>query len=292
MLDETVKQLYLEQPQRTLYHYTSLTGLMGIIEKRNFWMSDIRYLNDSQELKHLGRWLDGIAGRLEQSHGPKKALTQFREWLQHRLLVDFGPTLFVGSFTERGNLLSQWRGYCPHGRGVSIGFSPFKLIEQTQRHSFMIGECIYDSPTKSDLAEHVINAIISAAEHVGESSEFHPSQSYHGVFKKIDPELLRIAAVVKDDSFHEEKEWRVVSPVFTNFIEPPMKFREAPTMLIPYMEMPLADSGQKLPIEDIIVGPTPTVGLSMESIVRYLRRSGIDSRIASCGIPYRGSSTS
>ena len=76
-----------------------------------------------------------------------------------------------------------------------------------------------------------------------------------------------------------------------HFIEPPIKFREGSSMLIPYMEMPLADSGQKLPIEDIIVGPTPTMNLSMESLVRYLRRSGVDSRIASCGIPYRGSST-
>ena len=292
MLHETVRQLYSEQPQRTLYHYTSLTGLMGIVEKRNFWVSDIRYLNDSEELKHLGRWLDGTTGRLQQSQGPQKVLTQFREWLQRRLLVDFGPTLFVGSFTEEGNLLSQWRGYCPHGRGVSIGFSPLKIIEQSQRHSFMIGKCIYDSRTKSDLAGQVINAVISAAERVGEASELHPSQSYHGVFKQIEPELLKIAALVKDDSFSEEKEWRVVSQVFTNFIESPIKFREAPSMLIPYMEMPLVDGGQKLPIGDIIVGPTPTINLSMESIVRYLNRLGVvNLSIKSCGIPYRGLST-
>jgi len=59
-------------------------------------------------------------------------------------------------------------------------------------------------------------------------------------------------------------------------------------MLISYMEMPLVDNGQKLPIVDIIVGPTPTMNLSMESLIRYLRRSGVDSRIANCGIPYRG----
>jgi hypothetical protein len=231
--------------------------MMGIVEQRSFWVSDIRYLNDSEELRHLGRWLNGTAGRREQTEGPQKVLTQFREWLRHRLLIDFGPTLFVGSFTERGNLLSQWRGYCQHGRGVSIGFNPFKMIEYTQRHSFMIGRCIYDRQAKSDLAEQVINTIISTAESNGESSELHPCQSYHGIFREIEPELLRIATLVKDDSFHEEKEWRVVSPVFSNYIEPPIKFREGSSMLIPYMELPLGDSGQKIQIEEIFVGPTP-----------------------------------
>ena len=288
MLHETVRQLYSDQPQRTLYHYTSLIGLMGIVEQCNFWVSDIRYLNDSEELKHLGRWLDGAAGRREQSQGPQKVLTQFREWLRHRLLVDFGPTLFVGSFTENGNLLSQWRGYCQHGRGgVSIGFSPSKIIEYTQRHSFIIGRCIYDSETKSHLAEQVINAIISTAELNGASPEFHPSQSYYGIFREIEPELLRIAALVKDRSFHEEKEWRVVSQIFSNYIEPPIKFREGSSMLIPYIEMPLAESGQKIQIEDIFVGPSPTMNLSVDSLSRYLRRSAMCGRIASCGIPHR-----
>jgi hypothetical protein len=290
MLHETVRQLYSEEPQRTLYHYTSLTGLKGIVEQRNFWVSDIRYLNDSEELRHLAKWLNDTAGRLEQSLGPKKVLTQFREWLRHRLLIDFGPTLFVGSFTERGNLLSQWRGYCQHGRGLSIGFSPSKIIEYTRRHSFVIGRCIYDSQTKSCLAEQVINEIITAAERNGESSEFHPSQSYYGTFAETEPELLRIAALVKDDGFHEEKEWRVVSPVFSNYIEPPIKFREGSSMLIPYMEVPLADSSQKIQIEDIFVGPTPTMSLSMTSLRQYLDRSAICARIVSCGIPYRGSS--
>jgi len=171
--------------------------------------------------------------------------------------------------------------------GVSIGFSPSKIIEYTQRHSFIIGRCIYDSETKSHLAEQVINAIISTAELNGASPEFHPSQSYYGIFREIEPELLRIAALVKDRSFHEEKEWRVVSQIFSNYIEPPIKFREGSSMLIPYIEMPLAESGQKIQIEDIFVGPSPTMNLSVDSLSRYLRRSAMCGRIASCGIPHR-----
>lgn len=287
MLLGTVSQLYSEEPKRTLYHYTSLTGLMGIVEHRNFWVSDIRYLNDAEELRHLGTWLNvEISRRLEQSNGPQKVLTQFREWLRDRL--NFGPMLFVGCFTENGNLLSQWRGYCPHGRGVSIGFNPSKILEYARRHSFAIGRCIYDNHTKSNLAIQVVDAVIAASEQTGESQKYHHSQSYYGIFFDIEPDLLKIAALVKDTCFHEEVEWRVVSQVLSNYVVPPIKFREGLSMLIPYMEMPLADSGQKIEMEHIFVGPTPTANLSADSLRRYLSREAACSTIGNCQIPYRG----
>lgn len=34
---------------RTLYHYTSDSGLLGIIETKSIWATNVRYLNDSKE---------------------------------------------------------------------------------------------------------------------------------------------------------------------------------------------------------------------------------------------------
>lgn len=244
MLHDIARQLYAAKPQKTLYHYTSLSGLMGIVENRKFWVSDIRYLNDAEELRHTGAWLDKeIALRLEESGREQKVLKQFREWLPERL--DCGPMLFVGCFTENGNLLSQWRGYCPHGKGVSIGFDHNNIIRLVNSNSFTIGRCIYDGETKADLAKQVVNAVISASERCGESHEFHPSQSYYGAFKTVESDLLKIAALIKHPSFHEEAEWRVVSQVFHNYIEPRIKFRDGASMLTPYMELPLAYSDKK-----------------------------------------------
>ncbi|MBV8696336.1 hypothetical protein [Bradyrhizobium sp.] len=36
----------------TLYHYTDLVGLEGILKTSNFWFTDYRRLNDPSELKH------------------------------------------------------------------------------------------------------------------------------------------------------------------------------------------------------------------------------------------------
>ena len=45
-------QLFGDTPKGLLYHYTTLTGLLGIVGSKKLWASDIRYMNDSAELKH------------------------------------------------------------------------------------------------------------------------------------------------------------------------------------------------------------------------------------------------
>jgi len=287
MLHETLSSLYSSQPSSTLYHYTSLSGMMGIVEKRNFWASDIRYLNDSEELTHIESWLQGeIIERVQQSNTFQEVLMQFREWLRERL--NYGPMVFVGCFTENGNLLSQWRGYCPHGQGVSIGFDPTKLVKRASLNSFAIGKCIYDRVTKSELAKKVIDAVISASQKSGESDKYHPSQSYYAIFAEMELQLLRIAALIKAESFKEEAEWRLVSQPLSSYVEPEIKFREGSSMLIPYMELPLVDDNKKIEMEHIFVGPTPTMNLSVDSVRRYLSREAVCPTISNCGIPYRG----
>ena len=52
MIEELRGQLFENEPKATLYHYTSLQGLMGIIESRKLRASDVRYMNDSTELTY------------------------------------------------------------------------------------------------------------------------------------------------------------------------------------------------------------------------------------------------
>jgi hypothetical protein len=56
-----------ETPDR-LYHYTDARGLLGILESRKLWASDVRLLNDARELDYAAdlvrRWLDDLSGLL------------------------------------------------------------------------------------------------------------------------------------------------------------------------------------------------------------------------------------
>ncbi len=93
-------------PSDILYHYTSLSGVMGIVDKKALWASDIRFLNDAEELTHTSNLLQHeISKRIKQKNCNVKLLNQFRDWLSNR--ITDGHMLFVTSFTANGNLLSQ-----------------------------------------------------------------------------------------------------------------------------------------------------------------------------------------
>jgi hypothetical protein len=288
-LKEIVGSLYGAKPERTLYHYTSLSAIHGIIKDNGLWATDIHYFTDSHELKHAVDVLSHeVRIRLEQYSPERKLLAQLQDWLHWRLAK--GHLLFVTSFTEKGNLLSQWRGYCSYEKGLSLGFEPTHVSACASREGFRLGRCIYDSKTQMELAEAAVDAIESFALSRGEASaqNAHPSQSYHSVFAEIEPDLLCIAALMKHPSFEEETEWRAVSPVVSDYVRTMISYRVGKAMLIPYVVLPLHNSSTvKLALEHVYLGPTPQNNLSMNSLSQFLSASGVSPKkgITACQIP-------
>lgn len=288
MLQSIVDQLYETAPSKPLYHYTSLQGLLGIVRSKVLWASEVHYLNDAEELKCFANCINAhISQRLEGDDANAAILRQFREWLAGRM--SHGPMLFTTSFTENGNLLSQWRGYCPPGKGVSIGFEPAALAAAARQALFMMGRCIYDAGSTMEVAGRVLDRIVAEAAHYAPEKNSVAHQSHYGMFQDIEPAFLQIAVLMKNLAFHEEQEWRLVSPVHTNYVEPPIHYREGAFSLVPYLEfaLPLNPSGA-LAIRRTIVGPSPNMNLSIDAISRYLSKAGVaPNEIQNSGIPYR-----
>lgn len=130
-----------------LYHYTTQEGLLGIIENQKIWASHLQYLNDASEGQIFTRlFLDELNQR--GTTGSEDLLSNFRALAQLRGLtvgrqegqIQFGrqavllygssafswirnQDAFVASFSEKGDLLSQWRAYSGETGGYSIGFT-------------------------------------------------------------------------------------------------------------------------------------------------------------------------
>ncbi|CUA82423.1 Protein of unknown function (DUF2971) [Gulbenkiania indica] len=153
----------------TLWHYTTATGLDGILSSGELWATNIRYLNDEEEMngffKHkfpvlLEDAVDrGIAQVIETPRG--QAMLEHTgsvEGIKREFLHGFNTSLiqvtlalevYVTSFcyappgVESVNgLLSQWRGYGIDG-GYAIIFDTQKLFElcekeqEKYKHAFM-----------------------------------------------------------------------------------------------------------------------------------------------------------
>jgi hypothetical protein len=284
-----VNSLYGAKPEKTLYHYTSLSALHSIVSSGGLWATDIHYFSDSHELRHaVSVLVHEVQSRQRSGTRDAKLLYQLEQWLRER--IPNGNILFVTSFTENGNLLSQWRGYCSYGRGLSLGFVAKHVRACVLAQGFRFGRCIYDIESQTELAKISIDAVERFALTRGEApaNAAHPSQSYHPAFSELENDLLCIAALMKHPGFKEESEWRAVSPVVTDYVRTRINYRVGKAMLIPYVLLPLVDSSTgKLALEHVFLGPTPQNGLSMNSLTQFLSASGVSPRsgITACQIP-------
>ncbi|WP_439100891.1 DUF2971 domain-containing protein [Congregibacter sp.] len=110
MIDAISHRLFTQPPVNTLYHYTSLSGLMGIVESGALRASDIRYMNDSTELRHTLNVLQThITERINSGTDDPVLLNKLLAWLKHP------------SFEEE----QEWRAISPlitPSRGMPVHF--------------------------------------------------------------------------------------------------------------------------------------------------------------------------
>jgi DUF2971 family protein len=122
-----------KQPDDYLYHYTTPEGLMGIVKNQELWATSVFFLNDIAEFKHgieLGRdHLEALFNNTEKTKD---------------------TTIYVCSFSEEPDDLSQWRAYCPMG-GFAIGFPKERLWKLAGHRGYSFGGCIYSAKDKTQV---------------------------------------------------------------------------------------------------------------------------------------------
>jgi hypothetical protein len=272
-----------QQPtsDRLLYHYTTVAALKSIVESQHLHVSDIRYMNDASELSHGIEMMKRIAASCSPSD-PDPAAAGLIETLSH-------PGVFVGCFSTEANLLSQWRGYCARGQGVSIGFRPDALVRAATAQRFSLGQCVYEDDQQGKVASSLLLCVedIPDGEPAYENTaDLSDDESFDWTVS-----LPRIAALLKNPAFAEEKEWRLVSHYELTLEDEGISYRPGPSMLIPYwrFKLPTRDNGS-LDIEHVFIGPTPHPDESVRSLKRFLsRHASIERGVEYCGIPLRES---
>jgi hypothetical protein len=290
MIEHITDRLFSVSPRSTLYHYSSLAGVLGIVSSGELRASDIRYMNDSAELRHtLDILRNYITERVIAGSDNPILLNELLEWLSHRIVS--GPMVFGASFRANGNLLSQWRGYSSHGKGVSLGFNPAQIQACARRQQFQVGKCVYDPVEQRALMEQLVNVLEArAAELESPTATGSRRRSWQRLFEEIEGDLLRIAAILKHPSFEEEQEWRIVSPVLSRNENSRIQFREGASMLVPYYAFDLSSAENKtLVLDHVYLGPTSNIELSMTSLELFLAQRNVTPSlgISYCDIPYR-----
>lgn len=267
-----------------LFHYTSQTGLLGILSNQEIWATNIHYLNDYKEFRHC---LDLVQTILITELNSNMAIRDevLEKYNKVCRLSSPNVCMFVTSFSERGDLLSQWRGYCKDSTGYSIGFKKHVLQHMAIDAGFTLQECVYDTATQmTELTTHV--KTIFNYNKVDKSNI--ATLNIEGTVSNLFQAALIIAPRFKDQAFSEEKEWRLISPVI-DFMDGSVEFRQGKSSLIPYIKFSLIPANSnKIPISKIYVGPTPDPELAKLAVTNLLYKlRALSKRVELSKVPFK-----
>lgn len=306
------------EPEGLLYHYTNQRGLLGILESKSIWATHLRYLNDTSEGQIVTQVvLDELNSRVNSDsmmqffglplvEPAAKVKCDDEEIFGQGIAISSWVTsqdVFVTSFSEKGNLLSQWRAYSDASGGYSIGFSRsylraagIRFLQNRQGRFYrdsdpLIGCRYYDEEEEGRLKKDVENLVTS---YINEASSTKRSAVETGfntpgaIALKYFLSLGTRSAITKDKTFREEAEWRLAFHLNRTDTHSDLEFRTGRSMLTPYFEVPLQWEGQAIDIKEIVVGPCPHRGEAMESIKMLLKKNGIRGiEVRDSQIPYR-----
>ena len=124
------------RPAGLIYHYCDANALLNILRMRRVWATSTKYMNDFTELLSLFRNVKAHADR-HRSTPAGEVLSDIVDF--YLLMADktqpqtIGNDRYACCFSEKGDLLSQWRAYGNNGRGYAIGFDPGSFRRAARR---------------------------------------------------------------------------------------------------------------------------------------------------------------
>lgn len=279
-----------------LYHYTSMSNMLSILDSKMFWASDLAYSNDATETVY-GRKevLDGLAERAAEirrtqapagygdsgdpirdydvMHNPE-FFAQILDTIVHReggSSRSDDSVAYGVAFAKNGDQLSQWRGYAPGG--CAIGFEREHLVapypEFQWWHEFV--EVLYGL----EAVEVVVDRICRQVAPEGRTSSSFDHLPNHDA--ECQALAHRALLSLKDPGFREEGEVRMVFAIPPRWggdgYDPrPDKGRRgwrvgATGLLIPYLTVPFNLDA----VREIWIGPGEHQERNVDATRRYLR---------------------
>lgn len=237
-------------PER-VYHYTDAAGLLGILQSKSIWASHFAYLSDRSELVYGQRMIRKVLRELATSRGLNT------ERLDNYVRTE--GNIYIASFCERPDLLSQWRGFSRTQDGYSIAFRFDKLTSPEHAISARV---VYQTQEQESRISSVVEQLIETTVEADLLAE----GQYELMLFAVN--LLWSSYLnMKDPCFAEEQEWRLVASTAFGLKE---EFRAANGHIIPFVRLPIRPES----VVEIRQGPGLYRDANTEGIARLLASEG------------------
>lgn len=295
-----------------IYHYTSMTNTLNILQSGELWASDLRYCNDATETRY-GRdlVLDRVAqlagqirrDRVPQPMGatpetydtgdePEFFAAIFDEIVagQRNLSSDNWSMAYGVAFATQGDQLSQWRGYAPGG--CAIGVDPSQLVRRFPAFGLESEFRVVGYGPAG--IEDVYQAIVTAVAPPGRTSMSFDPDPYHPLRSRN--KASRALLSIKDVGFAEEEEVRLLLSLPGHYHgegtdidadEGVEGWRVSSAgLFVPFFTVPI----NREAIKEIWVGPGVHRDRNVTALRRYLAAGnalGVQAEIRPSAIPFQ-----
>lgn len=310
-----------------IFHYTTVDGLLGILNDGVLRATHYRYLNDVKEIvgfldEELPNLFRGpVFEQLKKIHGQdiiktneinkrggiESCCNQIVEELINSTKESFERvnepfiTAFCGADSEhikQNGLLSQWRGYGSDG-GYAIAFKTAeieKLLKQEfNNHLYMLG-FLNDVNYQGAASEE--NAFKNWKSDIVECVKKYVANDLESILSDTYIPITALACLTKHHGFHEERELRIVAvPAANQNVEilrehgnhkPPPQIDFRARNGTVVPFLSLFKGLGPLPIESIIVGPSHDCEKRKKSVEILLAQRGIKAEVRCSDIPFVG----
>ncbi len=309
-----------EAREDALFHYTSASGLMGILENGELWSTAYFCANDESELAAGKGILEPLfrtaTYELINASDPLVRTFSSRGVDIRRYADGFEPLItgfalsalcaYVSCFCKPSGaedfghgLLSQWRGYGSDG-GYALQLSKKKMLAEitevnaTSGVNYQLQDVYYssDNPLKTEVLGHKDAFLRAYREHLDELSlDSHDTTVKSPISGLVGGPLesfLDYLIHTKNLHFREERECRLslIDVLSSKSAALPVNHFNRGGLLVPYKKTAKPTFNVLKCVDWIVIGPAPRMGARFKSVVQLVRRLDLPIYVRPSHIPF------
>jgi hypothetical protein len=270
----------LMRPLRTIvYHYTDGGSAASILEQAKLRATNILFLDDGREMRHTVDFFRQAMELRLRAH-PAGVTAELNELIL-RYLAGVGstvpPDIWIATLAAAPDSPHQWRPFSDTGHGVALGFSPQGITRAAEVAGALLVPCCYDDDAKISIMSRGLDVLERLYERRGKTI-LRGADAAEPLVRYVVRELALFGAMMKRSDLSHEDEWRLIlcNPSQTSAGARRIQPLAKGDYLSLYIDLDLAEPSGRLPLEDVLIGPSAHQQLTERAFRTLLYKHGYD----------------
>ncbi|AYK60068.1 DUF2971 domain-containing protein [Bacillus subtilis] len=283
-----ISKLKNKKKIKSLYHYTNIYGVEGILKHKELWLSDANFLNDKNELLYTYNLckeaISDICGKDKGAF-----LDHFKDVIESEALK---KPVYVMSLTTNSDSNLLWSNYT-NNDGYNIILDHKDLFKESKIKNYHLLKfpVIYDNQIQKEIISELMCKFIGVMLYFQKFDKSNPNfiTKWNYQFKVIALFVKILAIFFKDSCFSQEEEYRIAllpETWLTDYLDYTCRISNG--SFIPYLTVPIHD---KKAIKGLTIGPKNNMDIAKDGILKFLEINGYDhldeNSVNKSKIPYR-----